>query len=104
MLHAGLVKQFVIKQWQKYASAISWRKANCSCQAIHKFDLQHSLPNGPNLHYIPFHDIRPLSSRVVLVLASALTGTNSSLPAILPDATQPNQAPIGLLYAAWNHC
>jgi hypothetical protein len=100
MLHAGLVKQFVIKQWLKYASAIRWRQANSPCQAIHELDLQHSLPNGPNLNYIPFHDIRPLSSRVVLVLASALTDTNPSLPIILPDATQPNQAPIGPLYAA----
>jgi hypothetical protein len=79
MLHSGLVKQFVIKQRPKYASAIRWRQANSPCQAIHELDFQHSLPDGVNLNNVAFHDNQLLSSGAALVLTSALTGTKSSL-------------------------
>jgi hypothetical protein len=79
MRHAGLVKQFVIKQWPKYASAIRWRQANSPFKAIHELDFQHSLPDRANLNNIPVHNNLLLSSRAVLALASALTGTKSSL-------------------------
>src|SRR5471030_203528 len=66
------------------------QELDATFQPVLKTNRQCEVANNPNLCNVPFHRFTPKGQSV---LDSACLGIAASLPAIRPDATQPNQAP-----------